>query len=608
MNEKKQINQDSLEWLQNMRHSLSHVLAMAVLKLFPEAKLAIGPAIENGFYYDFDLGEKAFSKKDLKKIEKEMRKIVKADYEFKQFVLPVDKAKEQLKDNPYKLEMLEELADQGEKEISFFENVDKEGNRVFVDMCRGPHVQSTGQVGAFKLHKVAGAYWRGDEKNKMLQRIYGLAFETKEEIQEYLELLKEAEKRDHRIIGKDLFLIDPKVGLGLAMWKPKGALLWKIIEDFWNKAHLENGYDLVRTPHIGSRALWETSGHWNFYNDSMYPPLEVSKSLEEEQKGETVDRPKEEYLLKPMNCPFAVQIYKSEKWSYRDLPLRWAECGTVYRYEKSGELSGLTRVRGFTQDDAHIFCTPEQVEEELARVGKFVKYIFDSFGFENYKIYLSVSDPEKGEKQVGDKKGWQLAEKTLQKVAEKLSIDYQIDKGEAAFYGPKLDYKVKDALGREWQCATIQFDFNLPERFDMTYTDSKGEEVRPYMIHRALLGSFERFIGLLIEHYKAAFPLWLSPEQIRILPVSEKFDDYGQEILEKLHQHGYRVELDNNGESLPKRIRQGEKDKIPYLLVVGEKEVDDKTVAVRQRGKGDLGAEKISDFLSKLESEIKQKK
>jgi threonyl-tRNA synthetase len=595
------------EQLSKMRHSLAHIMAQSVLKYFPEAKLTIGPDIEHGFYYDFDLGEETFSPKDLKKIEKQMRKIVNQDQKFEKYVLPVSEAKEKLKDNPYKVEMIDDLEKEGEKEIGFYKNIDQEGNVVFEDMCRGPHVDSTGQVGAFKLQKIAGAYWKGDEKNKMLQRIYALAFETKEEIDEYIEMLKEAEKRDHRVIGKDLFMIDQKVGLGLAMWKPKGAMLWKIIEDYWNKAHLDGGYELVRTPHIGGRALWETSGHWNFYNDSMYPALEVSKTLKEEQEGIAVDRPKEEYLLKPMNCPFHVMLYKGEKWSYRDLPLRWAECGTVYRYEKSGELSGLTRVRGFTQDDAHIICREDQVEEELKRVANFAKDIFDSFGFKDYKIYLSVSDPKNRDKYVGEEKDWEMAERTLEKVAKELGIEYEIEEGEAAFYGPKLDYKVKDVIGREWQLSTVQFDFNLSERFDMTYTNSESEEVRPFMIHRALFGSFERFMGLLIEHYAAAFPLWLSPEQVRILPVSEKFDDYANEVKVSLLEKGLRVKMISDGGSLPKRIRNSEKEKIPYVLVVGEKEVADKTVAVRKRKEGDLGAKPLGEFIEQAVKENAEK-
>ncbi len=593
--------------LETMRHSLSHVMAQAVLKFFPDVKLTIGPPIDNGFYYDFDLGEKSFTKDDLKRIEKEMRKIVREDQAFEQFSLSAEEALKKLADNPYKQELIEELVKQGETQISFYKNINKQGEIVFEDMCRGPHLESTGGAGAFKLHKLAGAYWRGDEKNKMLQRIYALAFETEEEIEKYLILLAEAEKRDHRVIGKDLFLLDPQVGMGLAMWKPKGGQLWRTIEDFWYKAHLDNGYELVRSPHIGSRALWETSGHWNFYNDSMYPVLEVSKSLKEMQTGAVVDRPKEEYLLKPMNCPFHVRLYKSEKWSYRDLPLRWAECGTVYRYEKSGELSGLTRVRGFTQDDAHIICSKKQVEEELKRVANFVKYIFDTFGFKDYKIYLSLSDPNNMSKYAGDKEGWQFTETVLEKVAKELGIPYEKEIGEAAFYGPKLDYKVKDALGREWQCSTLQFDFNLPERFDMTFTNDEGQEERPYMLHRALFGSFERFMGLLIEHYSAAFPLWLSPVQVKVLSVSEKFNDYASEVVSALKKKSIRVKLADDGDSLPKKVRNGEKEKIPYLLVVGEKEVADRTVAVRKRGQGDLGPQILADFVELVSRENEER-
>jgi len=597
------------EQLSKMRHSLSHIMAQAVLKFYPDAKLTIGPDIANGFYYDFDLGEKSFAAEDLKKIEKEMQHIINRDQKFEQYFLPIAEAKEKMKFNPYKFEMIEDLEKEGETKISFYKNIDKDGNIVFEDMCRGPHLNSTKEVGAFKLQKLAGAYWRGDEKNKMLQRIYGVAFSTKEELEKYLKVLEEAEKRDHRIIGKDLFIIDPVVGLGLPLWKPKGARLWRIIEDFWYKEHLRNGYELVRTPHIGSRVLWETSGHWNFYNESMYPVLEVSKTLKEHQTGEVEnkDRVKEEYLLKPMNCPFHVQIYKSEMRSYRDLPIRWAECGTVYRYEKSGELSGLTRVRGFTQDDAHIICTKEQVEDELKRVAKFIQHIFSSFGFKEYKIYLSLRDPENKKKYAGNDEGWEYTEAILEKIAKSLGFEYQTELGEAAFYGPKLDFKVKDAIGREWQCSTLQFDFNLPERFNLTYVNSEGKEERPYMLHRALMGSFERFMGLLIEQYAGAFPLWLSPTQVKVLPISEKFDAYAKEIAEKFLENDLRVVLDNSNESLNKRIRNAEKEKVPYILVVGEKEMTDRTIAVRKRGQGDLGAKPIDEVLAMLVKENKER-
>lgn len=592
-----------------MRHSLSHIMAQAVLKFYPDAKLTIGPDIANGFYYDFDLGENAFAPEDLKKIEKEMFSIINRDQKFEQYFLPVSEAMEKMKDNPYKLEMIEELEKSGEARISFYKNIDKDGNVVFEDMCRGPHLNSTKEAGAFKLQKVAGAYWRGDEKNKMLQRIYGVAFAAKEELDNYLKMLEEAEKRDHRVIGKDLFILDPVVGLGLPLWKPKGAMLWRIMEDFWYREHLRFGYELVRSPHIGSRALWETSGHWNFYNESMYPVLEVGKTLKEHQTGVVVNKEgtKEEYLLKPMNCPFHVEIYKSEMRSYKDLPLRWAECGTVYRYEKSGELSGLTRVRGFTQDDAHIICTKEQVEVELKRVAEFIKHIFDSFGFKSYKIYLSTRDPENKEKYAGNDEGWEYTEAMLEKVAQDIGIAYEKEPGEAVFYGPKLDYKVKDAIGREWQCSTLQFDFNLPTRFNMTYINSAGKEEQPYMLHRALMGSFERFIGLLIEHYAGAFPLWLSPTQVAVLPISEKFEVYAQEVVDELLKNDIRVKLDASNESLNKRIRNAEKDRVPYIFVVGEKEVADRTIAVRKRGRGDLGAKPLDEAVANLVEENRER-
>jgi threonyl-tRNA synthetase len=595
--------------LSTMRHSLSHIMAQAVLKFYPNANLTIGPDIDNGFYYDFDLGEEAFVAEDLKKIEKEMYGIINRDQKFEQYFLPIAEAKEKMKANPYKLEMIVDLEKAGETKISFYKNIDQTGNIVFEDMCRGPHLNSTKEAGAFKLQKLAGAYWRGDEKNKMLQRIYAVAFENKEELEKYLKMLEAAEKRDHRIIGKDLFILDPVVGLGLPLWKPKGAMLWRVIEDFWYSEHIRNGYELVRSPHIGSRVLWETSGHWNFYNESMYPVLEVSKTLKEHQTGEVVNKEvkKEEYLLKPMNCPFHVEVYKSEMRSYKDLPCRWAECGTVYRYEKSGELSGLTRVRGFTQDDAHIICTKDQVEGELKRVANFIKQYFDAFGFKSYKIYLSTRDPENKEKYAGNDEGWEYTEAMLEKVAQDLGIEYEKQAGEAAFYGPKLDYKVKDAIGREWQCSTLQFDFNLPTQFNMTYINDQGKEEKPYMLHRALMGSFERFMGLLIEHYAGAFPLWLSPAQVKVLPISEKFDSYAQEVVDELLKNDIRVKLDGSNESLNKRIRNAEKDRTPYILVVGEKEMADKTIAVRKRNAGDLGAKPISEVVEMIVKESKDR-
>jgi len=591
------------------RHSIAHILAGAVLEMFPEAKFAIGPSIENGFYYDFDL-PRTLIPEDLKILEEKMKAIIKANYPFEKAEISIAEALkdfEKLGQN-YKIELINELSEKGETKVSIY----KSG--YFVDLCSGPHIDSTGEipVDAFKLTKISGAYWRGDEKNKMLQRIYGVAFANKNDLKEYLKMLEEAEKRDHRKLGKelDLFHIDQKVGLGLPLFHPKGALLWRIVEDFWYSEHLKNGYDLVRSPHIGNRILWETSGHWGFYNSSMYPPIEIGQTLEEKQKNENV-KESEEYLLKPMNCPFHVQIYKNNLRSYRDFPFRWAECGTVYRYEKKGELSGLTRVRGFTQDDAHIFCRAEQVEEELKKVIDFILSIFKSFGFDTslINVYLSLRDPNNKDKYAGNDEGWEFTENMLRKVATEKNLNFTEEKGEAAFYGPKLDFKLKDALGREWQCSTLQFDFNLPERFDMNFTNNKGEDEKPYVLHRALFGSFERFLALLIEHYAGAFPLWLSPVQVIVIPISEeKFGTYAEEVREKLASIGVRAKIDATAESLGKRIREAEKQKIPYMLVVGEKEMASASVAVRGRGTKNQDVMEVDEFVQKIKNEIEQKK
>jgi threonyl-tRNA synthetase len=592
------------EKLEIKRHSLAHVLATAVLEMFPEAKFGVGPAIENGFYYDFDL-PRTLIPEDLPLLEKKMKEIIGRNFPFEKEIIAREKAVElfQKAGQNYKVEILSDEAN--EEEVSVY----RTGN--FVDLCRGPHLDSTGEIDAssFKLTKTAGAYWRGDEKNKMLQRIYGVAFENKEKLKEFEEKQAEAEKRDHRKIGKELelFLIDQNVGQGLVMWQPKGAMLWRIIEDFWYKEHLRSGYQLVRTPHIGSRKLWETSGHWNFYNESMYPPLEVGLSLEESQKGVKSEN-KEEYLLKPMNCPFHVSIYNVRQRSYKELPLRWAECGTVYRYEKSGELSGLTRVRGFTQDDAHIICTQTQVEEELKRVIRFIQHIFKSFGFKEYKVYLSLRDPKDKKHYAGTDEGWDFAQGVLEKVAKEEKLDYVAEEGEAAFYGPKLDYKIKDCMGREWQCSTLQFDFNLPERFDMSYINEKGEKERPYMLHRALFGSFERFMGVLIEHYAGAFPVWFSPVQVKLLPVSsDKHMEYTQKIFDLLTEENIRVEIDDSNESIGKKIREAENEKVPYMLVLGDKEIEAGAVAVRQKGSREITAVKTEEFIAKLKQEIKDR-
>ncbi|PIV47093.1 threonine--tRNA ligase [bacterium (Candidatus Gribaldobacteria) CG02_land_8_20_14_3_00_41_15] len=597
--------------IETARHSLSHIMAAAVKKLYPDVKLGIGPAIENGFYYDYDFSDARITPEDLAKIEKEMQAIIKQNLDFIKKEISQNEAEKLFADQPYKLELIKEFTDTRCLRAPDIGRLTLYQSGDFVDLCAGPHIENTSEINtkAFKLTKIAGAYWRGDEKRPMLTRVYGLAFESEKELIDYLQMMEEAEKRDHRKLGKelDLFLIDPTVGMGLAMWQPKGAMLWRIMEDFWYQEHLKNGYELVRTPHIGSRKLWETSGHWGFYNESMYPPLEVSQTLKEQQDGKKSEI-KEEYLLKPMNCPFHVVLYNSKPKSYRDLPIRWAECGTVYRYEKSGELSGLTRVRGFTQDDAHIICTKEQVKDELKRVADFIIFILNTFGFKEFNVYLSLRDPNNKEKYVGNDEGWEFTQKILEEVAKEQKLDYKKQEGEAAFYGPKLDYKIKDCLSREWQCSTLQFDFNLPERFDMSFTNQKGERERPYVLHRALFGSFERFIGVLIEHYAGAFPVWLSPIQAIVLPIGQDHQKYGQEVLDLLKQNNIRAILNLDNETIGKKIREAEMQKIPYILVVGDKEISAKSVAVRQRGAGDKGAMTIDKFIATIKEEIINKK
>ena len=589
--------------LEIKRHSLAHILAAAVLEMFPEAKFATGPAIENGFYYDFDL-PRTLIPEDLPILEKKMKAIIKRNFPFEKQVIKHSKAIALFKKakQDYKIEILEDEA--SNEEVFLYKT------NGFVDLCKGPHIDSTGEIDfrSFKLTKIAGAYWRGDEKNKMLQRIYGLAFENKKELGKYQMKMKEAEKRDHRKLGKELelFLIDPLVGQGLILWQPKGALLWRIMENFWYEEHLKAGYELVRTPHIGNRKLWEKSGHWGFYNESMYPPLEIGQNLKDIQKGKKV-AVKEECLLKPMNCPFHIVIYNSKPRSYRELPIRWAESATVYRYEKSGEISGLIRVRGFTQDDAHIICAKEQAEEELKKVLDFIFFVFKSFGFNEYKVYLSVRDSE-AKKYAGSDENWNFTEKVLEKVAKEKNLDIEKDIGGAVFYGPKLDFKIKDCLGREWQCSTLQYDFNLPEKFDMTYINAKGEKERPFMLHRALFGSFERFIGVLIEHYAGAFPIWLSPVQVKILPVSsEKHLDYAKKVHSLLLKNKIRAEIDSDNETIGKKIREAEKQKIPYMLVVGNKEFENNSVAVRARGSGNIEDMEIEKFVEKIGKEVEEK-
>ncbi len=593
--------------LEVIRHSLAHILAAAVTELYPNVRPAIGPAIDNGFYYDFDFGPDKLSEDQLPLLNQKMLELIAADLPFNQEIKSaVDAlAAEQAAGQTYKAEIIADLQAQGETEVSYY-TVGQ-----FADLCRGPHVASTADLrqAGFLVHHLAGAYWRGSEKNKMLTRVYALAFNNQVELDNYLQLLAEAEQRDHRKLGRelDLFHIDEQVGLGLPLWHPKGAILWKVIEDFWSNQHLRNGYSLVRSPHIGNKTLWETSGHWGFYNASMYPPLEAGQTLEERQRGVKV-KESEEYLLKPMNCPFHIEIYQNKPRSYRELPLRYAECGTVYRYEKKGELSGLTRVRGFTQDDAHIICRADQVENELKRVVDFILFIFKSFGFDTdlISVYLSLRDPENKSKYAGSDEGWEFTEQVLKKVAIEKKLNFKEEKGEAAFYGPKLDFKLKDALGREWQCSTLQFDFNLPERFTMNYTNSQGQAEQPYVLHRALFGSFERFIALLIENYAGVFPLWLSPVQVKILTVNDQHHDYCQQLADKLRYNDIRVEVDESDETVGNKIRKAATEKIPYVLVVGDKEIASGQLAVRQRGQTELLNIDQDGFLQLLQEKIKQ--
>jgi len=589
--------------LETIRHSLSHVMAYAVKKLYSNVKFAIGPAIENGFYYDFDFGKESIKEEDLKKIEKEIKNILKKNYFFEKKEIDIDEAikKESDAGQIYKVELLKDLKNNKETKVSYY----KIGE--FEDLCKGPHLEKAGKnlISIFKIDKIAGAYWRGDEKNKMLTRIYAIAFESKEKVEKYLKIMEEAKKRDHRKLGKelDLFHIDEKVGLGLPLWHPKGAMLWKLVEDFWNQEHIKGGYDFVRSPHIGNRSLWETSGHWGFYNDSMYPPIEIGQTLEARQKGKKA-KESEEYLLKPMNCPFHIQIYKNNPKSYRDFPLRWAESGTVYRFEKKGELSGLTRVRGFTQDDAHIICRIDQVEEELNKVVDFIFYIFNIFGFSKKQInvYLSLRSSDGKEKYAGDDKGWEFTQNILRKVAIEKKINFTEEEGEAAFYGPKLDFKLKDCLGREWQCSTLQFDFNLPERFDMTFINNDSKNERPYVLHRALFGSYERFLALLIEQYAGAFPVWLSPVQVKIISVSEKHIEYCKKLAQEFRNKNIRVEINDNNETVGNKIRKATQEKIPYILVIGDKEVNSNKLTLRDRGKKETREIEKNKFLEEIKN------
>ncbi len=582
----KPIYKEDPESLEILRHSLAHIMAQALKEIYGKERvhLGVGPTTEDGFYYDVEIEGVRLSEEDLPKIEEKMREIIERDYPIVRKEIDRDEAISlfsQLKER-YKLDIINRISP--EDVISVYEQGD------FVDLCRGPHLTSTGKAGAFKLTHIAGAYWMGDSSKPMLQRIYGIAFWDEEELQKRLTFYEEAKKRDHRKLGRELefFLIDESVGSGLILWLPKGGMYRKVLEDYWKEEHLRRGYQLVYTPHVGKADLWQTSGHLDYYRPNMFPQMNIEK---------------EEYFLKPMNCPFHVSIYKSKVRSYRELPLKLAELGTVYRYEMSGVLHGLMRVRGFTQDDAHIICTPEQVEDVIHQTLDFAVSMLKDFGFRDFKVYISTKPLDA----IGSDDQWQLAEGSLKKAVQAMKMEYEVDEGGGAFYGPKIDVKIKDAIGRLWQCSTIQFDFNLPERFDMTYVGQDNKRHRPYMIHRALLGSIERFTGVLLEHHAGLLPLWLSPLQVRVLPVSEKHTDYAKEIEGRLKEEGFRVDIDDREERMGARIRDAEIQKIPYVVVIGTKEVEEKSVSVRGKKEGNMGSHPIEEFIRFLKRKIQTK-
>jgi threonyl-tRNA synthetase len=571
--------------LYRIRHGLAHVMAQAVLEMFPEGKVAIGPPIDNGFYYDFDL-PRPLTDADIKTIEKRMKKILNKKHEFHYRELSAEEAQELFSDQPYKLELIQGLDEKDEDTV-----ISTYKHDTFEDLCKGPHVEHLGQISgkAFKLLAVAGAYWRGDENREQLQRIYGTAWETPEELKEHLNLLAEAKKRDHRKLGRELDLFSSEsdeIGSGLILWHPRGGLMKHLIETFYRQVHLDNGYDLISTPHIGRATLWETSGHLGFYKEGMYSPMDIDG---------------QEYYLKPMNCPFHILIYNSSIHSYRELPIRYAEWGTVYRYERSGTLHGLLRARGFTQDDAHHFVTSEQLAAEIDFILSFSLYILKCFGFDQVKAYLSTKPPEKS---VGEAEDWNKAEDALEAALKRADMDYGVDEGGGAFYGPKIDLKIRDAIGREWQLSTIQVDFNLPERFDMSYTGSDGEKHRPFMIHRALLGSLERFFGILIEHHAGAFPLWLAPNQITFIPIADRHEEAAAEMCALLKKQGYRATVDVSNDRMSNKIRKAQKLKTPLMLVVGDEEVEQGGAAVRLRSGENLGLMTTEQVLAYLDKTI----
>jgi threonyl-tRNA synthetase len=583
------MKQEEVSNLEKMRHSASHVLAQAVLKIYPDAKLGIGPAIENGFYYDFEFAE-PLDEQDLKPIEQEMKKIIKRKLQITQTYMKRKEAIKYLKDigQEYKLELLEEIPDE---QVSFFVTGDSE----FVDMCRGPHVEDTGDIGPIKLLKTAGAYWRGDETKKMLTRIYGTAFETKEELKEYLQHLEEAEKRNHRKLGKQLklFAIIPEIGQGLPVWLPRGYMIRRTLEEYMLDLERKHGYQHILTPHIHRGHLFETSGHLGFYKESMYPPIKIED---------------EDYYLKPMNCPAGFMVYKLEPKSYRDLPYKLGEFGTVYRFEKSGELHGLQRVRGFTQNDAHLFCTPEQLDSVLNETIDLLEIFYKDIGFDKYRFRLSLSDREKNpDKYAGDIEKWKIAEESLRKLLVDRGLEFEEMPGDAAFYGPKIDVQAFNVFGKEDTVSTLQLDFNMPEKFEITYIDSDGIEKQPFVIHRALIGSFERFFAFLIEHHGGDFPLWLAPDQVTVIPISEKHLPYANEILTSLKNSNIRADIDDRSKSMQAKIRDAEKLKIPYLAIIGDKEIETETVSVRSRTNKQIGLMKKQEFIDYLEEEIRTK-
>ena len=567
-------------------HSSAHLMAEAFEALYPGIKLAIGPPIENGFYYDIDFGDHVFSDKDFPKVEQKMAELAKQKNPFvRKEVSKADAVKYfEDKGDEYKLELISDLED---GTITFY----TQGG--FTDLCRGPHIPHTGAIKAIKLLNVAGAYWKGDENRAQLTRIYGVTFPKKQQLKEHLVLLEEAKKRDHRKLGKELglFSFSQSVGQGLPLWLPKGADLRGRLEDFLKRAQRKAGYQQVVTPHIGNKKLYETSGHWDKYGEDSFRPIQTP------QEGEV-------YLLKPMNCPHHCEIFNAEPRSYKDLPLRLAEFGTVYRYEQSGELHGLTRVRGFTQDDAHIFCMQEQIKEEIGKVIDLVLYIFKTLDFQDFIAQVSLRDPEKPEKYIGSQANWESAEKAIAEVATEKGLNTVVEYGEAAFYGPKLDFMVRDAIGRKWQLGTVQLDYNLPERFELEYTGSDNQKHRPVMIHRAPFGSMERFVAILIEHCAGKFPLWLTPEQVRILPISDRFNDYANQVLEVLEKCDIRASVDARGEKIGKKIREAELERVPYMLIVGEKEAESGQVAPRKQGEGDMGAMSVADFCKHVQDEV----